>query len=269
MYVYILPLAVAFIGANLYCMQAEDDSSSPVARLKEAKASNGPESNSQEKFKLIISLYNEKDDARAQEYITCLDRNRIHEAIDAIHVVYDTSDDDDQNRILNYLKEAGIPVTYVQGRPSYGFCFDLAASLYPNSRVIVSNGDIFFNATLKKLQDFDLTGRFLAITRYDIGSNGDMELHQRYRDTSQDVWIFKTPLQPIDQSHELYLGENHHNVILSYEALRSGLEVLNPSKSIQCCHLHASYIRHYDLTIPFPKHGHTMGLHCIRLEEIQ
>ncbi len=223
---------------------------------------------SPQKFNFITSLYNETNNTRAQEYITCLERNRAHSSINEIHVIYDTSKDDNENRILCYLHDAGISITYVVGRPSYGFSFDLANSMYPNSRVIVSNADIFFNETLSLLEGFDLKDRFLAITRWDVLENGDIVPHERYGKTSQDVWIFETPLRPFN-NHHIYLGEIHHNVILTYEALRSGLEILNPCKTIQCCHLHLSDLRHYDSTIPFPKNGHTMALHWIYLDKIQ
>ncbi len=198
-------------------------------------------------FTLITILYNEKNKERIKEYITCLEQNLLNNVIDTIHVVYDTSKDSTNNKILTYLKTAAVKISYVKGRPTYGYCFTLANKLYPNSKVILSNADIYFNETLALLKDYDLTNRFLAITRWNVQKNGEIQPFIRSggkrAENSQDAWIFKTLLKKFVDTIEMGLPGCDKRI--SYYAQQGGLEVLNPCLTIQCCHLHLSEIRSY------------------------
>ncbi|HJZ23198.1 MAG TPA: hypothetical protein VJ201_01975, partial [Candidatus Babeliales bacterium] len=204
-----------------------------------------------ENFKLITVLYNEKNPARTKEYLTCLNHNLNHELIDTILVIYDTSADDQNNTILNYLKTKKVTISYANSRQTYGYCFELANKLYPNSKIILSNADIYFNETLNLLRDYDLTGQFLALTRWNITKDNSLELFKQYprgkfnkdwSESSQDVWIFKTPLH-ITKAIQIQLGIMNCDSRIAYEAFQSGLKVTNPCLTIQCCHLHRTNIR--------------------------
>ena len=119
-------------------------------------------------FVLITSLYNETNEARRQEYITCLKNNITHPMIKKIHIIYDKAKDDKNNNFRTVLKNLAmqepkkLKITIISGRPSYSYCFELANTKYPNSSVILSNGDIFFNETLQTLDNYDLTGKMLS-----------------------------------------------------------------------------------------------------------
>src|SRR3990170_7825794 len=208
-----------------------------------------------ETFTLITILYNEKNPDRVAEYLTCLEHNLNHELIDTIHVIYDTSADNQNNRLLNSLKSKKVTISYIDSRPTYGYCFELANMLYPNSKIILSNADIYFNETLNLLRDYDLTGTFLALTRWNITKNGTLEIFKQYplgkfdqdwSESSQDVWIFKTPLH-IPKAHQIQLGLMNCDSRIAYEAHKSGLRVINPCLTIQCCHLHLTNIRNYNV----------------------
>jgi hypothetical protein len=202
-----------------------------------------------EKFKLIISLYNETNPARAQEYITCLEKNLQHQDIDDIYVVYDTSNDsknDNENYIYSYLKNKNIKINEIKSRPTYGYCFELANHVFPDSKIILSNADIYFNETLSLLNNYNLTNKFLAFTRWDVTPTG-LKIFKQYHngifeqfrsETSQDVWIFKTPLKRFPKDH-FQLGTMQCDSRIAYQAHISGLITLNPCLSIQCCHVHA------------------------------
>jgi len=207
-------------------------------------------------FKLITVLYNETVRARAGEYIACMERNLNHSAIDTIHVLYDTSKDDDTNRILNYLKSKNITIDYVEGRPTFGTLFELANQCYPNCRVIISNADIYFNKTLRALDEYDFTNKFLALTRWDVINNrGSLQLfrprnrHDRIIRTgvvqSQDTWIFSTPIQKF-QNEDMRLGTMGCDTFLAYQVQLSDMQLINPCLTIQCCHMHLSKHRNYN-----------------------
>jgi hypothetical protein len=200
-----------------------------------------------EKFKLITILYNETNEERIAEYLTCLEKNLAHDSIGQMHVIYDTSKDDKKNIILNYLKSKNIPITFINGRATYSFCFDLANELYPNSKIILSNADIYFNETLGLLDNYDLINKFLLLTRWDIHKDGTLSLHAfspNKKSYSQDSWFFSTPFS--FQGGNIYLGIPGCDGTIASHAKKNGLALLNPCFSIQGCHLHLSELRNYD-----------------------
>lgn len=194
------------------------------------------------KFKLITTLYNETNEIRCLEYITCIEKNLKHPLIDTIHVIYETTKDKAAgNKLLDYLKSKNIKITYTPERPSYGVFFELANKEYPHCKVIVSNADIFFNETLNNLALYDLRNNFLALTRWDVTQDGSLT-ECSPRGTCQDTWIFQTPL-PIFENTTIKLGTWGCEHAIAYQAQKSGLFIANPSRSIQCCHLHLSAYR--------------------------
>jgi hypothetical protein len=202
------------------------------------------------KFKLITFLFNETNQQRIDEYITCIEKNLAHKCIDKVHVIYDPSKDsaNNENKILNYLKSKNIEINYVAGRPSFKYCFDLANKNYPNSKIILINADIYFNETLNLLMNYDLTNKFLPLTRWNVKNDGKLELFDigtPWNGLSHDCWIFQTPIRTIMETDIFKLGTWNVESIVSYYANKSGLTVLNPCLTIQACHLHNSQIKHY------------------------
>lgn len=197
---------------------------------------------SSSKFKLITTLYHETNETRCLEYITCIEKNLQNPLIDTIYVIYETTKDKAYgNKLLDYLKSKKIKITYTTERPSYGVFFELANKEYPNSKVIVSNADIFFNETLNSLTHYDLRNKFLALTRWNVAQDGTLT-ECSPRGSCQDTWIFQTPLPPFENT-AIKLGTWGCEHAIAYQAQKSGLFVANPSRSIQCCHLHLSEYR--------------------------
>ena len=167
-------------------------------------------------------------------------------------VIYNTSRDSSnaqENRLFNFLKSLSVTILTIQDRPTFGQTFELANKLYPDSVVIVANADIFFNTTLKKLKHIKWDNTFLALTRWDVDHNWSFV--RVTNEFSQDVWIFKTPLKPFIKSH-FQLGKLFCDNAIAYWAVKSGLRVLNPSLTVQACHLHWSGIRHYTCQTDYP-----------------
>lgn len=210
-----------------------------------------------DKLKLITVLYNETNLQRIQEYKTCLQNNLEHPSIDHIHVFYDTSRDDGNNYLLEYLKQQKITISLIQGRPSFIYCFRFANDIFPNRKVMLSNADIFFNNTLEILENYNLSGKFLAITRKEVAADGSLsymrsKAYVGRREGSQDVWIFNTPI-PVFKRDDIKLGTLHCEGEVAFQMMQLGLQVINPFFSIDCLHLHLSGIRHYaDRPIPWP-----------------
>ncbi len=210
---------------------------------------------------LITCLYNEDNPERAEEYLVCLKQNLACPFIDVIHVIYDTTNDDkidtSKNAILNYLIEKSVLITYTNCRQSYEMCFDIANTLYPNSKVIVSNADIYFNHTLEYLKHYNLTGKFLTLTRWNVKKDGSLDLYRTKElygtpdGSSHDSWVFTTPLRPFKNSR-IELGTKHCDGRIAFQAQQAGLHVLNPCLTLQTCHVHLTGLRRYPNT-PYPR----------------
>lgn len=198
------------------------------------------------KFILITVLYNERKSWRVFEYKKCIEKNLQNKMIKKIHVLYDVTNDDEKNEILDYLKVHKVTITPIRNRPSFSAIFNLANRLYPNSKIIISNADIYFNQTLFLLENYDLTGKFLTITRYEDRLTGILKLRDdgKRRGYSQDTWITKTPIPRINAKW-IQIGTVGCEQLINYQAYMAGLKIMNPCLSIQCCHLHNSHVRNY------------------------
>lgn len=210
-----------------------------IPNLIENKNTNG-------KFVLITSLYNETNKERTNEYIYCLEKNISHPCIDQIHVVYDTINDDVKNTLLNYLKNKNsIKISYVKGRPSFGYLFEIANNTYNGKTIILSNADIYFEKSLELLLNYDLTSRFLSLTRWEVARNGTLSPNFGWGGHyGADTWIFKSPIEKF-KDDSFALGTWGCDGFLIYQAYKSSLTPLNPCKTIKCCHYHQSGIKHY------------------------
>ena len=73
-------------------------------------------------FVLITSLYNETNEARREEYITCLKNNMAHPMIKKIHIIYDKAKDGKNNNFRTVLKNLAtqepkkLKMSLIQGR---------------------------------------------------------------------------------------------------------------------------------------------------------
>jgi hypothetical protein len=215
-----------------------------------------------QKFTLLTMLYNEQNNERRQEFITCMEHNLCHPSINHIHVFFDTNGNAANNKLLEYLKTKAISITYIKGRATFDDFYGLAQRQYPDSAIILSNADIYFDETLTLLEKYDLSNTFIALTRWDVNKDKAESLAYSSWNTaiqqfvpfsgksySQDTWIFKIPL-PKFQDGSMQLGMLHFDPRIAYQAKLAGLDVINPCLSIKCHHLHMSKIRHYPWTRP-------------------
>ena len=209
-----------------------------------------------QKFVLITVLDNETNVQRMAEYIKCLERNLIHPSIEQVHVLYDVSKDDGVNRLWHYIISQQIPITYIEGKPTYGYCFRLANRLYPNRKIILSNSDMYFNRTLKLLEPYNIRNIFLVLTRWNATRRGKLYpfylvRNGRYAPNawSQDVWLFHTPLRKFKHD-KIRLGSVHAAGRIAYHAKECGLRVFNPCMSIQSCRLQVSHPNRREYNMP-------------------
>jgi hypothetical protein len=196
-------------------------------------------------FILITSLYNEIIHERALEYLACLQHNTDHPLIKKIHILYDTSKDP-QNSDSAFLKKLytfPVIITKLPTRPDFAYCFNLVNNLYDSEKnIIICNADIFFNETLYLLIDYDLRNKFLVLSRWDITKTGAL-CHYNNKE-SQDAWIFQTPVKKFNKA-SFCIGTKGCDNFIALQAQNAGYTVINPSLTIQACHVHLTEVRHY------------------------
>ncbi len=201
-------------------------------------------------FILITSLYNEVNPERQQEYLECLTKNLSHPDIEHIHVFYDTSKDAEGDLdILSFLKSQPVSLTLIHERPTFRRIFSFVNKEYPNRKVMIANADIFFDDTLHPLCSWNLQNLFLALTRWNILANGELEGHPFYYGgrpvtCSQDTWIFQTPIKVFDVKG-IGIGTLHCDGYIAYRAAGARYKVFNPCLSIVTHHFHVSCVRHW------------------------
>lgn len=236
-----------------------------------------------DRFILITFLYNEKDLTRIAEYKECLETNLKNEAIEKIHVIYDTSDlalldkksevltkqelKNANLKLLCYLLEQDISLSYYNyGRPTFKYCLELANTFYPNKKIILTNADIYFDKTLEIVSTISLNERILTLTRWNLDQKRLPRLQrtQKGDNFSADAWIFETPMRNIECG-TLQIGTLHCEGQFALHAYNAGLSIYNPSLSIKCYHLHLSNIRHWK-RIPQPKE--TLSINICSIKEI-
>lgn len=203
-------------------------------------------------YVLIIPLYNETRQKRVQEYLTCLNINRAHDAIDVIHVLYDTSKDgvSKQHVLRDALEDdEKTVVSYINRRQTLGDCIRIANEQYAGHVVIISNADIYFNETLHALDQVLWNDVFLTLTRWDVGRNGQLIkfLNTKGKPAigSQDTWIGKAPFKKF-AFDGIALGTARCDNRIAFQAQQCGYRIYNPYWSVQCCHVHASGLRSRD-----------------------
>tara|TARA_B110000967_G_scaffold209074_1_gene263626 strand:- start:1106 stop:1915 length:810 start_codon:yes stop_codon:yes gene_type:complete len=166
------------------------------------------------------------------------------------------------NKTLNKktfsYKHNSIRYVLTNDRQTFKSMFEQANRHYPNSIVVVANNDIYFDSTLRLLDEFDMTNKFLALLRYDVQADGSPSKIFKYtseekargygtdvaRSDSQDSWLFKTPIM-IPASSDFNFGVPGCDNRIAYLLHNVGYTVSNPALDIKSHHMHLSGIRNY------------------------
>ena len=147
--------------------------------------------------------------------------------------------------------------THIQGsihyvltgaRQTFKSMFEHANLHCADSIVVIANNDIYFDSTLKLLDEFNMTKKCLALLRYDIQSDNSSSKIFKFggvaRADSQDSWIFKTPIL-IPPTSDFYFGIPGCDNRISYLLHKEGYTVSNPALDIKSHHIHMTGIRTY------------------------
>jgi hypothetical protein len=189
---------------------------------------------------LLVGYYQDPDPRRAAEFVECLRRNIANPYIEQVHVFDETRTQDLASKVP-VLASPKVVIVPSAARMRFTDFFSYANNSLRGKTVATANTDIFFDETLELLGNYQLCGRLLALTPWDVLADGSRKF--RNLTCSQDAWIFSSPIPvfPVDW----FLGVLGADERLAYEANRAGMVVTNPSLSIRASHLHLSGIRRY------------------------
>ncbi len=193
-------------------------------------------------FVLITSLYNETNSSRNNELVYCLNSNLSNSSINEVVVLYDTSRDGTDNKILKAIESLPkVTLLKVPGRPSFSDCFSLAGREFNGRNIIVANSDIYFDSTLLKIDFNKFPDQFLVLSRYnDNGSHGSFKPVTNSQDLpnflSADAWIFISPIKKSFYA-DYGLGTMYSDSFLNTKLICSGIKVLNPCLDVKAYHL--------------------------------
>jgi len=196
------------------------------------------------KINLFVQYYKDKNPARHEEIVSCLRKNIDNKFIDRIFLLTDIDFHivDDKIRIIDY-----------SGRATYNDFFNAISTYATDDDInIISNSDIYFNQTIEEALRVHPNMSY-GLSRWDSDAEGKLT-HYSHVD-SQDCWIFKGHVRSV--AGAFCLGKLGCDNRIAWEIKKAGYHLLNPSKTIQACHIHLSGVRNWSRankedTIPPP-----------------
>ena len=187
------------------------------------------------KIHLLVDYYKNPRPERAAELDFCFLENINSKEFDQIHI-FKTSPLPIEDIPSN------VTINEVQERLTYQYYFDYAKQNIPQDDIVVlCNSDIFFDDSILKVKEIDLSNKVLALTRFCpyhghwINESGEIIPYHNH-DKSQDVWIWKNSLNITTANFNIgVLGCDNK---ITFELQKAGYQVWNPSFSIICYHKH-------------------------------
>ncbi|MDB4175007.1 hypothetical protein N9766_01445 [Flavobacteriaceae bacterium] len=178
---------------------------------------------------LYTTFYNEKNEFRKQELLTCLQHNLQNTAIDKVTLF-------NEGESLVYFNVNKIEEISITQRPTYqDFINYINTHTSEEDIHIIANTDIYFDVNIGVLKQINLHNTCLALSRWDTTETKNPKLYNH--NDSQDVWIFKGRIKP-ELKANFPLGVPRCDNRLMYEIGRAGYTVLNPAFSIKSFHVH-------------------------------
>jgi|694.fasta_scaffold19606_11 hypothetical protein len=192
------------------------------------------------KINLHIPIWDSQNEERNNEIIDSFQKN-INLKIFNYFYVY--LENDNGKKILNEIKNNNIIEVILNKRPTYQDIFDTSNIISNESINILINSDIFFDETIKLVQNIK-DDEFYAITRYELNGNLFWIIQDNISKDfpySQDCWVWCNSAK--FKNSNFYLGQPGCDNKIVNEAYIAGYKIKNPCYDIKTYHNHASNIR--------------------------
>jgi hypothetical protein len=126
-------------------------------------------------------------------------------------------------------------------RPTYSdFCKESQG--FDSDYYIIANTDVYFTSEIEQINELEMDGKALCLSRWDVQPNGYAKLFNY--EWSQDTWIFKGK-PPLMETCNFTMGLPACDNRFAYELAQKGIQPINPSLSIKTYHLHITNKRNY------------------------
>lgn len=191
---------------------------------------------------LFTTWYNCGNDDRQSEINHCLRANEYSGLFNSVFVIErEGLTIYSPNKIREHFPKENI------GKPTFEQFIQLVNKYATKDSInIIANTDIIFDESIK-LADNMQTDECYALSRWELNSKRE-KIHQFNRlqihGDSQDVWIFKGQIKPIENS-SFNIGTRGIDNRIAYEIKKAGYKITNPSNSIHTWHYHVSGVRDY------------------------
>lgn len=200
--------------------------------IRAEKLSQAPQINKTAKTHLFTSFFDSGSPARQRELLQCLRSNLANKYIDSVTVLSQVSLDTIDPKLKVITSE----------RPTYQMMINQANKVSSdNDVVIISNSDIYFDDTILWPHGVNMNATMLALSRWDVASNGAKRLFAN--EHSQDTWVFKGKINVIGADY--FFGVPGCDNRFAHDVERMGYRVKNTAKDIICHHLHNTNVRAY------------------------
>jgi len=208
-------------------------------KLQILKEHSGPEP-----LVLIQQYYKPSDLKREKELKKCLIQNIECEYIDQIYLFMES------NLSLPSDPQGKITQIPLKTRLSYANCIDLIQRIVGSGKLVVfANADIYLDKTWKSVWSVNLKDVFVALLRWEEGSNGQEPTLFGPRNDSQDSWLIHSD-SVLDRSWNLSafnipFGKSGCDNAILIEFLRNKFKIVNPAMTLRTIHVHKSEFRTY------------------------
>lgn len=197
---------------------------------------------------LVTTYYKPENSDRSLEIDKCLFKNYNNKYIHKIYLlndfIYDLPFEDKKNKIKQIIVDF-----QSTKKLKYSQSISFINNELKDNIIILSNSDIYFDNSLSKINNFNITNNFYALLRYDEDIKGNKHIFKNYdipRNDSQDCWIFRSPLNIDLTEIDFTFGTPGCDSIFANIVHESGIQVSNPSYDIITTHVHNSNIRTYN-----------------------
>ena len=199
-------------------------------------------------YNLFLEYFENSNKARDDEVLKAIYNNIALNLFDKIYIFTES--------LTINIFNPNVEIIKINERMTFKKMFEYINELSSNDHInVICNNDIYFDNTLLKLKDYDLSNKFLAVLRRNILEDGTSELFEfdkndcfnrvGHRTDSQDAWIFKGHIK-VPHNSNFYFGilGCDNRIIFLMEEL--GYNVLNPCYDIYIYHLHLTNVRNYN-----------------------
>ena len=197
---------------------------------------------------LILNYWKSPYEERVKEVHDCIAANIESNLFDRCLFFVQK---EQSNDLLSFVKHLPISKTSIKllecsRNVTYNEIFGVCNTLYSSKDDInvLANSDIQYDESIK-LADKITSDDFYCLTRYNddvLFWNLELDYVPKCGSDSQDVWIWRGK-NKIKTTIDIYLGVPGCDNRISYEALKCGYIVSNPSLSIKTHHKHTTNLK--------------------------